>query len=45
PASTFMAFGHLFKNLHGRNSQSLWTMFSLIYYVLKKKASGKNYTN
>ncbi|CAF2483170.1 unnamed protein product [Rotaria sp. Silwood2] len=33
PASTFMAFGHLFKNLHGRNSQSLWTMFSLIYYT------------
>ncbi|CAF2489459.1 unnamed protein product [Rotaria sp. Silwood2] len=33
PASTFMAFGHLFKNLHGTNSQSLWTMFSLIYYA------------
>jgi hypothetical protein len=33
PASTFMAFGHLFKNLHGPNSQSLWTMFSLIYYA------------
>lgn len=33
PASTFMAFGHLFKNLHGQNSQSLWTMFSLIYYA------------
>ena len=33
PASTFMAFGHLFKNLHGSNSQSLWTMFSLIYYA------------
>lgn len=33
PASTFMAFGHLFKNFHGRNSQSLWTMFSLIYYA------------
>ncbi|CAF0780512.1 unnamed protein product [Rotaria sp. Silwood1] len=33
PASTFMAFGHLFKNLHGINSQSLWTMFSLIYYA------------
>ncbi len=33
PASTFMAFGHLFRNLHGQNSQSLWTMFSLIYYT------------
>ena len=33
PASTFMAFGHLLKNLHGRNSQSLWTIFSLIYYT------------
>ncbi|CAF1234015.1 unnamed protein product [Rotaria sordida] len=33
PASTFMAFGHLFRNLHGRNSQSLWTMLSLIYYA------------
>jgi len=33
PASTFMAFGHLFKNLHGQSSQSLWTMFSLIYYA------------
>ncbi|CAF1277939.1 unnamed protein product [Adineta steineri] len=33
PASTFMAFGHLFKNLHGQKSQSLWTMFSLIYYA------------
>jgi hypothetical protein len=33
PASTFMAFGHLFRNLHGINSQSLWTMFSLIYYA------------
>ncbi|CAF1268133.1 unnamed protein product [Adineta ricciae] len=33
PASTFMGFGHLFKNLHGPNSQSLWTMFSLIYYA------------
>ncbi|CAF1336974.1 unnamed protein product [Adineta steineri] len=33
PASTFMAFGHLFNNLHGPNSQSLWTMFSLIYYA------------
>ena len=33
PASTFMAFGHLFKNLHGPNSRSLWTMFSLIYYT------------
>lgn len=33
PASTFMAFGHLFKNLHGPNSQSLWVMFSLIYYA------------
>ena len=33
PASTFMAFGHLFRNLHGQNSQSLWTMFSLIYYA------------
>jgi hypothetical protein len=33
PASTFMAFGHLFRNLHGPSSQSLWTMFSLIYYA------------
>jgi len=33
PASTFMAFGHLFKNLHGPNSRSLWIMFSLIYYA------------
>lgn len=33
PASTFMAFGHLFKNLHGPNSNSLWIMFSLIYYA------------
>ena len=33
PASTFMAFSHLFKNLHGPNSQSLWTIFSLIYYA------------
>ncbi|CAF1166497.1 unnamed protein product [Rotaria magnacalcarata] len=33
PASTFMAFGHLFNNLHGPNSQSLWIMFSLIYYA------------
>jgi hypothetical protein len=33
PASTFMGFGHLFKNLHGPNSQSLWIMFSLIYYA------------
>ncbi|CAF3339904.1 unnamed protein product [Rotaria socialis] len=33
PASTFMAFGNLFKNFHGRNSQSLWTVFSLIYYT------------
>jgi len=33
PASTFMAFGHLSRNLHGQNSQSLWTMFSLIYYT------------
>ncbi|UJR08627.1 hypothetical protein I4U23_012886 [Adineta vaga] len=33
PASTFMAFGHLFRNLHGQKSQSLWTMFSLIYYA------------
>jgi hypothetical protein len=33
PASTFMAFGHLLRNLHGQNSQSLWTMFSLIYYT------------
>ncbi len=33
PASTFMAFGHLFKNLHGPNSQSLWTMLSLTYYA------------
>jgi uncharacterized membrane protein (DUF485 family) len=33
PASTFMAFGHIFKNLHGPRSQSLWTMFSLIYYA------------
>lgn len=33
PASTFMAFGHLVKNLHGPHSQSLWTMFSLIYYA------------
>jgi hypothetical protein len=33
PASTFMAFGHFFQNLHGPNSQSLWTMFSLIYYA------------
>lgn len=33
PASTFMAFGHLSKNLHGLKSQSLWTMFSLIYYT------------
>lgn len=33
PASTFMAFGHLFRNLHGHRSQSLWTMFSLIYYT------------
>ena len=33
PASTFMAFGHLVRNLHGPNSQSLWTMFSLIYYA------------
>jgi hypothetical protein len=33
PASTFMAFGHLFKNLHGANSRSLWIMFSLIYYA------------
>jgi hypothetical protein len=33
PASTFMAFGHLLKNLHGPNSQSLWTIFSLIYYT------------
>jgi hypothetical protein len=33
PASTFMAFGHIFKNLHGPSSQSLWTMFSLIYYA------------
>jgi len=33
PASTFMAFGHLVKNLDGRVSQSLWTVFSLIYYA------------
>ena len=33
PASTFMAFSHLFKNLHGPNSRSLWTIFSLIYYA------------
>ena len=33
PASTFMAFGHLLKNLHGQYSQSLWTMFSLMYYT------------
>jgi hypothetical protein len=33
PASTFMAFGHLIKNLHGARSQLLWTMFSLIYYT------------
>jgi hypothetical protein len=33
PASTFMAFGHLFKNLHGPNARSLWIMFSLIYYA------------
>lgn len=33
PASTFMAFGHLFRNLHGQKSQSLWTMLSLIYYA------------
>lgn len=33
PASTFMAFGHLLPNLHGPNSQSLWTIFSLIYYA------------
>lgn len=33
PASTFMAFGHLFRNLHGRRFQSIWTIFSLIYYA------------
>jgi hypothetical protein len=33
PASTFMAFGHLSKNLHDPNKKSLWTMFSLIYYA------------
>jgi hypothetical protein len=33
PASTFMAFAHLFKNLHGPNSEFLWIMFSLIYYA------------
>jgi len=33
PASTFMAFGHLSRNLHGQNSQTLWTIFSLIYYA------------
>ena len=33
PASTFMAFGHLFHNFHGPYSQALWTTFSLIYYA------------
>lgn len=33
PASTFMAFSHLFKNLHGPNFRSIWTIFSLIYYA------------
>jgi hypothetical protein len=33
PASTFMAFGNLFKDFHKPKYQSLWTMFSLIYYA------------
>lgn len=33
PASTFMAFGHLSKNLHAPKFASLWIVFSLIYYA------------